>query len=171
MQTESSNDIQGGCLCRQARYRLTMEPLTCYVCHCTECQQRTGSAFSTALIVMSEALELIKGTSSPYRASLSGGRIKSGLHCSECSTRLWGTIQSVPTIRVLQPGTLDEPTRFRPVAHVWARSSLPWVVFPDRMRTYQENAPFEELAALWQQSRETSPSNVTQPSPQANGPS
>ena len=113
-----------------------------------------------ALIVKTEALELIRGTSSPYRASLSGGRIKSGLQCSECSTRLWGTIQSVPTIRVLQPGTLDEARTFRPVAHLWTRSALPWVAIPEHMPTYRENAPFSELAALWQQSGQRPTSNV-----------
>ena len=152
MQNRTSTAIEGGCLCGQARYRLVSEPLTCYCCHCTECQQRTGSAFSTALIVMTEALELIRGTSSPYRACLSGGRIKSGLHCSECSTRLWGTIQSVPTIRVLQPGTLDEARAFHPVAHVWTRSAVPWTVIPEHMPTYPENASFDQLATLWQQS-------------------
>ena len=161
MQINPSNAIEGGCLCGQARYRLVAEPLTCYVCHCTECQRRTGSAFSTALIVNTEALELIKGTSSPYRAALSGGRIKSGLHCAECSTRLWGTIQSAPTIRVMQPGTLDESMRFGPVAHVWIKSALPWVVIPSHIPTYQENAPFGELLELWQQSRQPPASNVT----------
>lgn len=160
MQVNTYTTMEGACLCGQARYRLVSEPLTCYCCHCTECQQRTGSAFSTALIVKTEALELIRGTSSPYRASLSGGRIKSGLHCAACSTRLWGTIQSVPTIRVLQPGTLDEARTFRPVAHLWTRSALPWVVIPEHMPTYRENAPFSELAALWQQSGQRPTSNV-----------
>jgi len=160
MQIEASNGSEGGCLCGQARYRLTMEPLTCYVCHCKDCQRRTGSAFSTALIVKTEALELISGTSSPYRALLSGGRTKTGLHCAECSTRLWGTIQSVPTIRVLQPGTLDDASRYRPVAHLWTRSCQPWVVIPDYMPTYLENAPFGELSALWQQSGQGSAPGV-----------
>ena len=144
--------MEGACLCGQARYRLLSKPLTCYCCHCTECQQRTGSAFSSALIVETEALVLIRGTVAPYQAFLPGGRLKSGIHCSECSTRLWGTIQSVPAIRVLQPGTLDKADAFRPVAHLWTRSALPWVVIPEHIRKYQEQAPFSELAALWQQS-------------------
>ena len=35
----------GGCLCGLIRYRVADEPLTLYVCHCTDCQRRTGSAF------------------------------------------------------------------------------------------------------------------------------
>jgi hypothetical protein len=72
-----------------------------------------------------------------------------------------GDDSSVPTIRVLQPGTLDESRRFGPVAHLWIRSSLPWVVIPNHMPTYQENAPFGELSALWQQSREPPSLSVT----------
>jgi hypothetical protein len=156
----AATPLDGGCLCGEVRYRLIAEPLTCYVCHCRDCQRRTGSGFSTALIVPTEGLELTTGTPSPYFASLSGGRIKSGQHCNKCSTRLWGTLQNVPSIRVLQPGTLDEPTHFAPIAHVWTRSALPWIAIPRHLATYPENAPFAEVVTLWQKSRAVPPPNV-----------
>jgi hypothetical protein len=161
MPVSAASPIEGGCQCGEVRYRLVAEPLACYVCHCTDCQRRTGSAFSTALIVPTEGLEVTTGTPSPYFASLSGGRIKSGQQCTKCSTRLWGTLQQAPGIRVLQPGTLDEPRRFPPVAHVWTRSALPWVVIPSHVATYEENAPFAEVAALWQRSRDLQAPNVS----------
>lgn len=149
MSITETSPIEGGCQCGEVRYRLTSEPLACYVCHCSDCQRRTGSAFSTALVVPTEGLTVVKGAPSPYYASLSGGRTKSGQHCAQCSTRLWGTIQMEPTIRVLQPGTLDDPRQFRPVAHVWTRSVLPWVVIPEGTPTFRENASFAEVRALW----------------------
>jgi hypothetical protein len=157
----SASPVEGGCQCGEVRYRLLSEPLACYVYHCTDCQRRTGSAFSSALIVPTEGVEVLTGTPSKYYASLSGGRIKSGEHCIKCSTRLWGTLQHVPSIRVLQPGTLDEPRRFPPVAHVWIRSALPWVVIPTDVATYQENAPVPEVLALWQKSRGLPASDVS----------
>ena len=35
----------GCCGCGAIRYRVTAEPLISYLCHCTECQRRTSSAF------------------------------------------------------------------------------------------------------------------------------
>ena len=37
--------LTGGCQCKGVRYQITAEPLTVYVCHCTECQCQSASAF------------------------------------------------------------------------------------------------------------------------------
>jgi adenylate cyclase len=36
----------GGCLCGGLRSEITQPPIVTYTCHCTVCQQLTGSAFS-----------------------------------------------------------------------------------------------------------------------------
>ena len=141
---------EGGCLCGSVRYRLGAEPLTSYVCHCTDCQRRTGSAFALSLIVPAAALEITRGSTTPYSATLADGRVKRGQLCAACGTRLWGEPRLNPAIRVLQPGTLDEPSRFPPVAHIWTRSAQPWVVFPEGVAVFPEQ-PGEpmQLAKLW----------------------
>jgi hypothetical protein len=144
----------GGCLCGSVRYRLCAEPLTSYVCHCTDCQRRTGSAFALSLIVPAQAIEVVRGTPTRYSATLADGRTKHGQMCAACGTRLWGEPRLHQAIRVLQPGTLDEPSLFPPVAHIWTRSALPWVVFPDGVALFPEQ-PEEpsQLARLWRSKR------------------
>jgi hypothetical protein len=143
----------GACLCGAVRYRLVSEPLTCYACHCTECQRHTGSAFALSLIVPAGAIEVLSGEPAGFCASLADGRVKRGAMCGACATRLWGTPRRAPGVRVLRPGTLDEPWRFRPVAHLWTRSALPWVVLPAGVPRYETQPPFDELGALWRQAR------------------
>ena len=41
----------GGCGCGAIRYSVTTEPLISYLCHCTECQKRTASAFGISAVV------------------------------------------------------------------------------------------------------------------------
>jgi hypothetical protein len=78
----------GGCLCGLIRYRLADEPITLYVCHCTECQRRTGSAFALSMVAFKSALELLQGD--PRTFAVTSGRIqRCGKFCVECSTRLW----------------------------------------------------------------------------------
>ena len=36
----------GGCMCQQVRYSVTGEPLRVGICHCTDCRQSSGSAFT-----------------------------------------------------------------------------------------------------------------------------
>ena len=153
---------EGGCLCGSVRYRLSAEPLTCYVCHCTDCQRRTGGAFAISLIVPAAALELTRGTTSPYSATLADGRVKRGQLCTACGTRLWGEPVRNPAIRVLQPGTLDEPSHFPPVAHIWTRSAQPWVVFPAGVALFAKQ-PEErmQLAKLWQEQHGSAASSLS----------
>src|SRR6266849_4427599 len=96
----------GGCLCGAIRYRVADEPLTLYVCHCTDCQRRTGSAFALSMVVLNSALELLQGEPRAYAVTLSDGRQKHGKFCGECGTRLWGEPPKFPQVVVVQPGTL-----------------------------------------------------------------
>jgi hypothetical protein len=83
--------------------------------------------------------------------------------CAACGTRLWGEPRRRQAIRVLQPGTLDEPSQFAPVAHIWTRSAQPWVVFPEGVALFAEQ-PEEpmQLAKLWRSKHgSASSSNVT----------
>jgi len=119
----------GGCLCDLIRYRLTDEPLTLYVCHCTDCQRRTGSAFALSMVVLKSALELLQGDPRAY-AVTSRGVQRLGKFCAECSTRLWGEPLKFPQVVVVQPGTLDDTTWLHPIGHIWTRSAQPWVSIP-----------------------------------------
>ena len=119
----------GGCLCGALRYRLTEDPIAFYVCHCTECQRRSGSAFGLSMIVRTDALELISGSPAMFEVELPEGRRDRGRFCLSCATRLWHETDAYPQIRGLRPGTLDEASRYTPYGDVWTRSAQPWVSF------------------------------------------
>jgi|GEM_PF-3257409 len=38
--------MEGGCTCRQLRYRLNGSPIIVHACHCRWCQRETGTAFA-----------------------------------------------------------------------------------------------------------------------------
>ncbi len=141
----------GGCLCSDVRYRLEEDPLTVYVCHCTDCQRQTGSSFSLSMIVRCEALQLVQGHPKEYLVELSDGRKKQSCHCVRCSTRLWGPSR-VAELAVLEPGTLDDASWFRPVGHIWTRSAQPWVQIPEGVLRFARQPPeaeFLELVKAW----------------------
>jgi hypothetical protein len=37
--------LEGGCTCRNVRYRMATKPMFVHCCHCRWCQRETGSAF------------------------------------------------------------------------------------------------------------------------------
>ena len=46
---------EGGCQCAKVRYRVDGQPVAVGVCHCTECQRQSGSAFGMSFIVPKES--------------------------------------------------------------------------------------------------------------------
>ena len=70
---------EGGCLCGAVRYRAHNEPLRRSVCHCRNCQRRTGSAFGIGAYFSESDVELSTGNNGyvQARASVSGRLVKS----------------------------------------------------------------------------------------------
>lgn len=150
LRPSASTSSQGSCLCGAVRYLLRGEPLTVYACHCTDCQRRTGTAFALSMPVRRESVELVQGEPATYSASLADGRTKNGRMCSLCGTRLWGEPAKNKAILVIQPGNTDNSSQFRPVAHQWTVSALPWIVFPPGVTLYptQPDDP-GQMIRLW----------------------
>lgn len=139
---------QGGCGCRSVRYRLTGEPLTCYACHCTDCQTTSGSAFTLSMIVRSRDIDLCAGELAVNLLNTNGVQAKRH-HCGHCGVALWYSADAYPGIYALKPGTFDDTTWFKPVAHIWMRSAQPWVTFDPNTKQYPNQPELSELVQLW----------------------
>jgi hypothetical protein len=58
---------EGGCLCGVVRYRVVGTPDPTWVCHCTLCQRRTGSAFGIAAYFADTDVEIMRGALKTYQ--------------------------------------------------------------------------------------------------------
>lgn len=143
---------QGGCGCHSVRYQLTGEPLTCYACHCTDCQTSSGSAFTLAMIVNSDDVDVVEGELAINIQDTNGVEVKRH-HCAQCGTALWYSADIYPNILALKPGTFDDTRWFRPIAHLWLRSAQPWVVLDEESSKYQKQPKMLELFSLWEKRR------------------
>jgi hypothetical protein len=132
---------EGGCLCGAIRYRLKAEPLTFYVCHCTDCQKQTNTSFNLSMPVARESFERVRGEPGSYSVPLSGGRTWNGRYCTSCITRVWSEPPKFPQVINLRPGTLDDVAQVRPVGHIWTRSAQPWVTIPGDTLNYEGQPP------------------------------
>ena len=61
MTYEGIRHLEGGCACRNVRYRLTAPPMFVHCCHCRWCQRETGSAFVLNALIEAGSIELEKG--------------------------------------------------------------------------------------------------------------
>ncbi len=53
--------MEGGCTCRQVRYRLTGTPLIVHACHCRWCQRETGTAHALNALYEADRVAHIAG--------------------------------------------------------------------------------------------------------------
>jgi hypothetical protein len=120
----------GGCQCGHIRYSCG-DPISIYVCHCTDCRAQSAAAFGISYSVRVEDLMLSKGTPSYFEWSGDGDVPKRGAFCPNCGTRLWhasGKNDPEPSIKA---GSLDDPVDITQAIHIWTDSKLPGVDIPD----------------------------------------
>jgi hypothetical protein len=120
--------IEGGCQCGRVRYRVEGKSFGLAVCHCTECQRQSGSAFGMSLAVASSAFKLHSGALKTFEVKCDSGRIKTCAFCRDCGTRIYHQTSTGMSIKA---GTLDDTSRLKPDAHYWTMRKQPWVVVPD----------------------------------------
>lgn len=138
--------LTGGCLCRAVRYTLHEGfRLNAYACHCTDCQSRTGSAFSEHMLFALADLE-IDGEIDVGEFDQPSGAHSRIYGCARCKARIYAVNSTTEGMASLRCGTLDDSSSFVPAAHVWVKSKQRWIVLPADARTLEEQP---RSAAEW----------------------
>ena len=111
------------------------------MCHCTDCQRRTGSAFAVVAHFKDENLEITGGalSSYEYRSDESHRRVRLEC-CPRCGTTVSLTSEQSPGGRTVSGGTFDEPGWLRIERHVWTRSAVAWMVYPHGVDIFDEGS-------------------------------
>ncbi len=132
---------EGGCLCRAIRYRVKGNPLVAYVCHCTFCQRRSGSAFGTNIWFEEENVELTGDGLTTYEQRSDESSHLLRLHfCNRCGTTVMWTAERRPGVRIIMIGTLDDPNWVKIERHIWTRSAQHWVVIPQNVYRFEKGS-------------------------------
>lgn len=117
------------CACGQLRIRCEGEPTKVSLCHCLECQRRTGSAFGIAAFFNAASTE-ISGSSSTYRRASDSGFPVAHHFCGTCgSTVYWYPLRKPDTVAV-EVGCFADPAFPAPSQAVYSEHGHGWVVMP-----------------------------------------
>ena len=122
---------EGGCDCREVRYRLETAPLIVHCCHCRWCQRESGSAFALNAMIETDRLTVLAGAADWVDTPSASGKGQLVARCPRCRLALWshyaGAGRAIAFVRV---GTLDQPDLLPPDIHIFTASRQPWVVLP-----------------------------------------
>ena len=132
--------FQGGCLCGAVRYVAEAEPIFSGVCHCTNCQRHTGSAFSCTVAVPKPTL-VIAGDTREFRHTGGSGKELITTFCPVCATRLTSEALLMEGVVMIEVGTLDDRSFFDGMFHIFCDSAQPWVPIPAGATTFPKMPP------------------------------
>ncbi len=119
--------ITGGCHCGQITYEAEVDPATIRVCHCTDCQKLTGTAFRATIASLPGTFVLKSGTPKIYIKTAESGNKRGHGFCSDCGTPIYSaTTTPNPSTYGLRVGGIDQRAQLAPARQVWCRSALPW---------------------------------------------
>ena len=122
---------EGGCDCREIRYRMIGTPLFVHCCHCRWCQRETGTAFALNAMIEADRVQLLHGEPDRVQTPSNSGKGQFISRCPTCRLALWSNYAGAgDAVRFLRVGTLDEPDRWPPDIHIFTSSKQPWVVLP-----------------------------------------
>ena len=119
--------IDGGCHCGRLSYEADIDPEKVGVCHCTDCQTLSGSAFTAFVPVTKDALRL-RGQPKIYVKTAESGNRRAQAFCPDCGTRMYASAEKDPQVFNLRLGTVRQRATLPPKSQVWCRSALPWVM-------------------------------------------
>jgi hypothetical protein len=120
--------ITGQCHCGHVRYRAEIDPQEVSICHCTDCQQLTGSAFRVTASTDAGKLTMTGAAPRLYKKQGDNGRIRLQFFCPECGSPIYTTGEGEDSASVgIRLGSIDQRYELKPARQVWRGSALPWI--------------------------------------------
>lgn len=118
--------VQGRCHCGRIRYEAEVDPERVGICHCTDCQMLTGSAYRVSLPVPRESFVLKSGEPKRYIKTAESGAQRAHSFCPDCGTPIYSSAVDDPPTYSLRVGCLEQRAELPPQKQTWCRSALDW---------------------------------------------
>ncbi|MBI1399954.1 GFA family protein [Hyphomonas sp.] len=114
------------CRCGQLTVTCEGEPVRVSVCHCLNCQRRSGSAFAVQAR-WPDAQVSVSGTFKEWTAISDSGNRATFHFCPDCGSTLWYTAEAMPGLTALAVGAFADPAFPSPEYSVYEGRKHAWV--------------------------------------------
>lgn len=120
------NDRLAQCQCGQLRVRAEGPPGRISVCHCLDCQRRTGSVFGAQARFAADAVH-VDGKRRLYRRKADSGNTISFYFCPQCGSTVYYQIDEDPAVTAIPLGAFADPGFPAPAFSVYEVRKHPWL--------------------------------------------
>lgn len=120
--------VSGSCHCAAITYEAEVDPATASICHCTDCQVLTGTAFRISVRAAPGTFRLRSGEPRIYTKTAESGAKREQAFCEHCGSPIYATSPGPePRIYNLRVGTIHQRDQLHPALQIWSRSKVHWL--------------------------------------------
>lgn len=118
------------CNCGQLRLTTSGEPARVSMCHCLECQRRTGAVISNQARFPSSQVSMSGKATQWTRVAESGSKVTFNF-CPVCGSTVYWQSESFGDVIVVAVGAFADPEFPAPQIAVWEETRHAWVELPN----------------------------------------
>ena len=120
---------RAACSCGQLNLTIEGEPSRISMCHCLECQRRTGAVISNQARFPREQVT-ISGKSTAWIRTAESGNVLTFHFCPTCGSTVYWENEGFLGYVAVAIGNFADPNFPAPTIAVWEESRHPWVSLP-----------------------------------------
>jgi len=103
------------------------EPVRISMCHCLECQRRTGAVFGNQAWFDRQQISSISGRSTQFKRASDTGKSVTFQFCPVCGSTVYWEAEGFPGLIAVAVGSFADPAFPAPKHSVWERRRHHWV--------------------------------------------
>jgi hypothetical protein len=124
--------------CHCGRLQLACEgaPHKISMCHCDDCQRRTGSAFSIAVFYERERVRVQGAAPKSFERPSASGFCVLFHFCGDCGANVFWEARRMPHLIAVAAGAFADPNFPAPAQSVWTKDKHAWLELPDTIAQF-----------------------------------
>jgi hypothetical protein len=120
--------IDGRCHCGHVSYVAEIDPDDISICHCTDCQQLTGTAFRVSATTTRDKVRMTGEEPRVYEKRGDNGRRRFQYFCPMCGSPILTHGEGEDAEEcALRWGSIRQRANLVPSRQIWCRSMVPWI--------------------------------------------
>ena len=120
---------RAACSCGQLHLRIEGEPSRISMCHCLECQRRTGAVISNQARFRRDQV-VFAGDSTTWKRTAESGNALTFHFCPTCGSTVYWEGEGFPGYVAVAIGGFADPNFPPPTITVWEEQRHHWVTLP-----------------------------------------
>jgi hypothetical protein len=134
--------IDGGCSCGAIKIEGEADPEKVQICHCTDCQTSTGTAFRVSIPVPGTTFKMTGQPNYYLKTTADSGKPRLQAFCGSCGSPILSTTpgEGMQPSYMVRVGILRQRDQLTPQRQQWWRSARPWVTALDALPKAEKQA-------------------------------